>query len=99
MKLAFTQPVPFLEERDKPLTDVYQDNFKTMVRGGTDIEILWLKAGSSEPTYAWTEAYNAVEGVKVCYRAWKAGYEFIKGSPVILKRTDINSECLTLDKS
>ncbi|MFC2046800.1 aspartate/glutamate racemase family protein [Chloroflexota bacterium] len=46
-----------------------------MVREGTTVEVQWLKAGYSEPTYAWTESYNAVEGVKRYYEAWKTGYD------------------------
>lgn len=74
MKLAFIQPVQFSEE-DKLFDNVVKENFKTMAREGTEVDVLWLKTGYSEPTYAWTETYNAVEGVKACYRAWKTGYD------------------------
>jgi Asp/Glu/hydantoin racemase len=74
MKLGVIQPVPF-SEIDKPTEGVFRENFKTMAREGTDVDVLWLKTGYSEPTYTWTEIYNAVEIGKTCYRAWKAGYE------------------------
>jgi Asp/Glu/hydantoin racemase len=77
MKLAFTQPVPFSEDRDKALENIYRENFKTMAREGTTVDIFWLKNGYCEPTYAWTETYNSVEMVKTCYQAWKTGYDGI----------------------
>ena len=77
MRLAFTQPVPFIEERDRSLENAYRENFATIARDGTIIDIVWLPSGYSEPTYAWTETHNAVEMVKTCYRVWKKGYDGI----------------------
>lgn len=74
MKLAYIQPVQFSEEY-KLFDNVVKENFKTMVRVGTEVDVLWLKTGYSEPAYTWLETYNAVEGVKACYRAWKMDYD------------------------
>jgi len=68
VKLSVIQPVPF-SEVDKPVESIFKENFKTMARDGTEVDVLWLKAGYSEPTHSWTESYNAVEMVKSCYRA------------------------------
>jgi len=77
MKLAFIMPVPFIEEAARPLEQLHEKNFKSMVRKGTTIDILWLKTGALEPTYSWTEAFNAIEIVKTAYRAGKKGYDGI----------------------
>lgn len=74
MKLGVIQPVPF-SEVDKPMENICKENFKTTAREGVEVDVLWLKTGYSEPTYIWPETYNAVEGVKCCYRAWKMGYD------------------------
>jgi len=74
VKLGVLQPVPY-SEVDRPTENIFKENFKTMARAGTEVDVLWLKTGYTEPTYAWTETYNAVEGVKACYRAWKIGYD------------------------
>lgn len=74
MKLGVVQPVPY-SEMDKPMEDILKENFKAMARAGTEVDVLWLKAGYTEPTYSWTETYNAVEVVKACYRAWKSSYD------------------------
>jgi len=57
------------------MENICKENFKTMARDGVEVDVLWLKTGYSEPTYIWPETYNAVEGVKCCYRAWKMGYD------------------------
>ena len=54
MKLGFIQPVPF-SEVDKSAENIFKENFKTMAREGTEVDVLWLKTGYSEPTYIWTE--------------------------------------------
>ena len=76
MKLGVVQPVPY-SEVDRPTENIFKENFKTMARAGTEVDVLWLKTGYTEPTYIWTETYNAVEVVKTCYRAWKTGYDGI----------------------
>jgi allantoin racemase len=74
MKLGVIQPVPY-SDMDESAEEIFHENFKDMAREGTEVDVLWLQAGYTEPTYMWTETYNAVEGVKTCYRAWKKGYD------------------------
>jgi len=74
MKLAVIQSVPY-SEMNKPVENIYKENFRTFVREGTEVDLLWLEAGYSEPTYSWPELYSAMERVKACYRAWKMGYD------------------------
>ena len=74
MKLWYGQPVPFLKEEES-FSTILEKNIKDMVGDGTKVDINWLNDGYSDPTYIWTEMYNAVEGVKRYYEAWKTGYD------------------------
>lgn len=74
MKLGYVQPVPYTMA-DEAMDNAFNENFKRIARDGTEVDILWLADGYTEPTYIWTETYNAIEGVKTCYRAWKEGYD------------------------
>ncbi len=76
MKLGLIQPVPYTMA-DEAMENAFKENFKLMAREGTQVDVLWLSDGYSEPTYIWTETFNAVEGVKTCYQAWKQGYDGI----------------------
>lgn len=76
MKLGVIQPVPF-SDIDKPMVSIFKKNFKSMARKDTAVDLLWLEKGYSEPTYIWTESYNAIEICKTCFRAWGKGYDGI----------------------
>lgn len=76
MKLWYGKPVAFIKEQVS-FTNLLGKNINTMVREGTTVDVHWLKAGYRAPTYSQTESYNAVEGVKCYYEAWKMGYDGI----------------------
>lgn len=72
MKLWYEHPVA--EEHSVEILD---KNIKRVAREGTEVHHGWLKVGYSDPTYVWTEMYNAVEAVRRYYEAWKTGYDGI----------------------
>ncbi len=74
MKLWYGQPVPFLKEEES-FSTILEENMKDMAGDGTTVDVKWLNDGYSDPTFTWTEMYNAVEGVKRYYEAWKTGYD------------------------
>lgn len=74
MKIWVEGPAPYIKARE-PFYDVLRKNLKMAAREGTETELHWHKAGYADPTYVWTEAYNAIEGVKSAYEAWKKGYD------------------------
>lgn len=74
MKLGLIQPVPHTLA-DGAMENAFNENYKIIAREGTEVDSLWLQDGYSEPTYMWTETYNAIEGVKMAYRASKQGYD------------------------
>jgi len=74
MRIWVEGPTPHTKKGEF-LYDALRKNLKAVARQDTDTELHWPKVGYSDPTYAWTRSYNAIEGVKSVYQAWKKGYD------------------------
>jgi len=74
MRIWVEGPTPYTKKGEF-LYDALRKNLKVIARQGTDTELHWPKSGYSDPTYVWTRSYNAIEGVKSVYEAWKKGYD------------------------
>jgi len=74
MKLWYGRPIPFVKEQEY-FTSLLEKNINAVAREGTMVDVHCLKTGYLAPTYTWTESYNAVEGIKRYYEAWKKGYD------------------------
>lgn len=74
MKLWVEGPTPYVKERE-PYYDIFRKNLEMAAREGTETELHFHKAGYKDPIYTWTASYNAIEGVKSAYAAWKKGYD------------------------
>lgn len=75
MKIWYGCPTPFLETKRR-YYEMLQETLEKMVRPGNTVEIHHPKSGYSTLS-TWTATYNAVEGVKDYYKAWKTGYDGI----------------------
>ena len=76
MKIWLGNPIPPSDGPDA-FGDMLKENVKTMGREGTICEVKWLKSGYLSSSHAWTGMYNAIEGVKCYYEAWKTGYDAV----------------------
>ncbi len=74
MRLWYGKPVPFIKAQ-VGFTNMLEQNIVAMARPGTTIDVNWLHDGYFQPTYTYTEGYNAIENVKCFYEAWKKGYD------------------------
>lgn len=70
MRIWVEGPTPYTKKGEF-LYDALRKNLKVIARQGTDTELHWPKSGYTDPTYVWTRSYNAIEGVKSVYEAWK----------------------------
>jgi Asp/Glu/hydantoin racemase len=74
MRIWVEGPIPYTKKGEF-LYDAIRKNLEAIARQGTNTELHWPKVGYTDPTYAWTRSYNAIEGVKSVYEAWKKGYD------------------------
>jgi len=74
MRIWVEGPTPYMEKGEF-LYSAIRNNLKLAARPDTEIELHWPKVGYTDPTYAWTRSYNAIEGVKSVYEAWKKNYD------------------------
>ena len=81
MKLAFIQPVQFSEE-DKLFDNVVKENFKTMAREGTEVDVLWLKSHAESCIgCSLTRARHSAcwaEEAKIWIEQWRKEYNQIR---------------------
>lgn len=74
MKIWVEGPTPYKKEGEV-LYNAIRKNLKAVARKDTDPKLHWPTVGYTDPTYAWTRSYNAIEGVKSVYQACKKGYD------------------------